>query len=129
MPPVVQAIPQQNIFTALEYQSFQIRFEILNARPTVVASGITWRFNDQILLNDLSTLNGAGLSFSTDKRRLTIANVNYNISGLYFFSAFNGAGRASTFVTVNVEGRQYLNRISESLVFMLFFYTAALEHF
>jgi len=106
VPPVVRAIPQQNTFTALEHQSFQIRFEIFNARPIVMASGITWRFNDLIQLDDLNMLNGAGISFSTDKRSLTITDVNYNISGLYFFSAFNGAGRASTFVTVNVEGRQ-----------------------
>ena len=102
---MLRTIPQQNVFIALEHQTFQLRYDILNAHPTVLASGITWRFNDEITLNNLNTLNGAGLSFSSDRRTLTITNVNYDISGLYFFSAFNGAGRASTFVTVNVEGR------------------------
>ena len=104
MPPVVHIEASQSVVTALEHGTFQLSFEILAAHPPVEASGITWRFDDAILLNDLSSLNGAGLSFSADRRTLTITNINYNISGRYFFSAFNGAGRGSNFVFLNVEG-------------------------
>lgn len=90
---------------AIEHESIQISFDILNAHPLVEASGITWRFNDVTALNDLTTLHGATLSFSSDKRTLTISNVTYGIQGQYFFSAFNGAGRGSNLLTVNVEGK------------------------
>ena len=104
----MRALRSQADVTALEHGTIQLSFEILNAHPPVEASGITWRFNDQISLIGLSSLNVAGLSFSTDKRTLTISDINYNISGRYFFSAFNGAGRGSNFITLNVEGMYML---------------------
>ena len=105
MPPVVYIEGSQTVLTALEHGTFQLSFEVLAAHPPVEASGITWRFNDVISLNDLSSLHGAELSFSADRRTLTITNINYNISGRYFFSAFNGAGRGSNFIYLNVEGK------------------------
>ena len=105
VPPVIRAAESQTVVTAIEHGTFQLRFEIISAHPPVEASGITWRFNDEILLDHLSVLNGAGLSFSADRRTLTISNINYNISGRYFISAFNGAGRGSNFISLNVEGK------------------------
>ena len=104
VPPFVRPIGP-TVVTAIEHQSIQITFEILNAHPLVEASGITWRYNDITVLNDLTTLNGATLSFSSDKRTLIISDVTYGIRGQYFFSAFNGAGRGSNLLTVNVEGK------------------------
>ena len=109
VPPVVQALGSQADVTALEHGTIQLSFEILNAHPPVESSGITWRFNDQISLIGLSSLNEAGLLFSADRRTLTISDINYNISGRYFFSAFNGAGRGSNFITLNVEGSLIIN--------------------
>lgn len=105
MPPFVRPTGPSTV-TAIEHESIQLSFEIVNAHPAVDASGITWRFNDITVLNNLITLNGATLSFSTDKRTLTISDVTYEIQGQYFFSAFNGAGRGSNLLTVNVEGKQ-----------------------
>ena len=105
MPPFVRPTGPSTVI-AIEHQSIQLSFEVVNAHPEVESSGITWRFNDIIVLNDLTTLNGATLSFSSDKRTLTISDVTYEIQGQYFFSAFNGAGRGSNLLTVNVEGKQ-----------------------
>ena len=105
VPPVVYIEGSQTVLTALEHGTFQLSFEVLAAHPPVETSGITWRFNDVISLNDLSSLHGAELSFSADRRTLTITNINYNISGRYFLSAFNGAGRGSNFIYLNVEGK------------------------
>lgn len=104
VPPFVRPIGPSTV-TAIEHESVQIRFEILNAHPLVEASGITWRFTDGTLLNSLPSLNGATLSFSSDKRTLIISDVTYEIEGQYFFSAFNGAGRGTNLLTVNVEGK------------------------
>ena len=104
VPPFVRPIGPSTVI-AIEHEFIRISFEILNAHPMVEVSGITWRYNDVIVLNDLNTLNGAILSFSNDKRTLIISNVTYEIEGQYFFSAFNGAGRGSNLLTVNVEGK------------------------
>ena len=104
VPPFVRPIGPSTVI-AIEHESVRISFEIVNAHPLVEASGITWRFNDATLLNDLSTLNGAVLSFTSDRRTLIISDVTYEIEGQYFFSAFNGAGRGSNLITVNVEGK------------------------
>jgi len=107
VPPFVRPVGPAAVI-AIEHESIQLSFEILNAHPVVEASGITWRFNDAIILNDLTTLNGARLSFSSDRKTLIISNVTYDIEGQYFFSAFNGAGRGSNLLSVNVEGKQIL---------------------
>ena len=108
VPPFVRPVGPSTV-VAIEHQSIQITFEVINAYPVVEPSGITWRFNDATVLTDLTTLNGATLSFSSDRRTLTISDVTYDIQGQYFFDAFNGAGRGSNYLTVNVEGKQIYN--------------------
>ena len=104
MPPVVQPSGPSRVI-AIEHESIQISFEILNAHPSVELSDITWSFNDKTVLNNLMDLNEAILSFSSDIRNLTISNVTYGIQGLYYFSAFNVAGRGSNFLNMTVEGK------------------------
>ena len=56
------------------------------------------------MLNSLSLLNGARLSFSSDYYSLTISNVNCNSGGRYRLSASNTAGSDNDYIDLYLTG-------------------------
>ena len=82
-------------------QSVTLRFIVT---PAVDRSGIRWTFEENTVLNSLSSLNGARLSFSSDYYSLTISNVNCNSGGRYRLSATNPAGSDTDYIDLYLVG-------------------------
>ena len=83
--------------------SVTLRFRV--SPTTVGCSDIRWTYDGSTVLNSLSSLNGARLSFSSDCYSLTISNVNCNSGGRYQLSATNAAGSDSDYIDLYLVGR------------------------
>jgi len=80
-----------------------LRFRV--SPTTVGCSEISWTYEGSTVLNSLSSLNGASLSFSSDCYSLTISNVNCNSGGRYQLSATNSAGSDSDYIDLYLAGK------------------------
>ena len=104
VPPTVHALAVNNSVVGIQGMSALLRFQI-TATPSVNRNDIVWTFNRNLNLNTLTSLHGAGLSFSSYYLSLNITNINCNVGGRYELSASNIAGESSNYTELIVDGK------------------------
>ena len=104
MPPTVQAVATNNMVVGVQGMSVVLRFEILQAHPSVDTNDIMWTFNENLTLNSLSDVYGAELSFSNDYLTLTINNLGCSNKGEYKVLASNSIGNSEDYIQLIVDG-------------------------
>jgi len=109
VPPTVHAVAVNNSVVGVQEMSILLRFQV-TATPSVNRNDIIWMFNRNLILNTITNLHDAGLSFSSNYLSLSIANINCNVSGRYELSATNVAGESNNYIQLIVDGM--LNFIS-----------------
>ena len=77
-----------------------LQFNITQDHPPVTPDGIVWTFNG----TKLNFNNSSRLTFSADRRSLTISRLNLSDEGLFTMTASNPAGSDTASIFVDVEG-------------------------
>ena len=116
VPPVVVALDGDQVIVGLEEMSVSLHFRIDNAAPPVTPSNIQWLFSANFTdspyddgvrdITNLNTLNeGTSVSYSENRRSITISNISQSDEGRYFFIATNQAGVSYSHTDLIVHGR------------------------
>ena len=77
-----------------------LQFNITQDHPPVTPDDIVWTFNG----TKLNFNNSSRLTFSADRRSLTISRLNLSDEGFFTMTASNPAGSDTASIFVDVEG-------------------------
>ena len=117
VPPTVVALDGDRETVGIEEMMAAIHFRIDDAAPPVNTTSIRWFFSSDLttevpdgpgvidITMESILANGSMLSYSTDRRSLTISNISQSDEGRYFFMATNPAGSRSMHTDLIVHGQ------------------------
>ena len=107
MPPRVVAVSSRNSF-ALWGRSAVLHFNESSALPLIGPDSLVWQFQ-RFGSSSVSTLTGDSQSytFSENRQRLVINDVQLTHGGRYMLTARNAAGVSTDFIDLTVYGNSH----------------------
>ena len=108
-PPLVSPTSTSVVNAVIESE-VTIGFMITRAVPPITSGEIQWTFSRREGgTEDITNSTDSQFIFSLDMLSLTIAQLSYSNEGTYTLIAINVAGRGSSSIEVDIQGKQHVN--------------------